>query len=146
MGAIALNGEYGYFAGFDGALYAVELSTGRIAWKHVVTERPLSNGSQPVLVQNQVIVGTESSSIYAVSAATGVFLWKTDLRAGLLAPLVSSGSRLLVGTSNNMFYQIDLDTGETATVPVEGPIMDPPIIYSDIIFITTIKDWLSAIH
>ncbi len=62
-----------YIGGPDGNIYALELASGREAWKF---DTHYEIGSSPLLVEDCVVVGSSSHSVYCLGALDGKKRWE----------------------------------------------------------------------
>jgi outer membrane protein assembly factor BamB len=84
----------------DGKLFCVDAKTGNIAWSFANGDL---YGQQPIVINSQPIVATNSGMLYMLDGANGTQLWSANLGAkvnnlnagdGVLA--VSAGTKLIV--------------------------------------------------
>jgi outer membrane protein assembly factor BamB len=123
--------EYGnlYVADRHGVVAALDPATGKKVWSKNFAEREnkarWSNfwgvfGSKEsarisgglTVFSNKVYFGTENGDVYALDAATGDELWKTQVKGEVLAqPAVESGV-LAINTGAGTLFALDAETGE----------------------------------
>lgn len=97
-----------YAVGYNGQLVAIDLRTGRPAWK-----RAYSSSSDFFVSGRQLYIITEKDHIVAVDARSGTELWKNrDLEhRQLTAPIVISNA-LVVGDAEGYLHWLNLESGE----------------------------------
>lgn len=70
-GPPVLKGEFLFFAGSDGFMYAIDKSKGKVLWKHYTQE---SRTSKPVIKKGKVYFASPKK-LYCLKALTGDELW-----------------------------------------------------------------------
>ncbi len=97
-----------YAVGYNGQLVAIDLRSGRPAWK-----RPYSASSDFFVSGDRVFIITDKDHIVAVDARSGTELWKnSELEyRQLTAPVVIS-ERLLVGDAQGYLHWLNPENGE----------------------------------
>lgn len=95
--AAALDGENLIFGDMKGNLYKLKANDGSQVWTKVVGDSNTSNAiaSTPYVQEGNIYVSTETETVYAFNSS-GTQTWMRTLAAKVYAPLVSSGSNLLV--------------------------------------------------
>ncbi len=99
-----------YTASFDGAVYAVDLATGRSIWR---TDR--KNASPLTLLDGRLYLGASEHGLYCLSKESGVVLWHVDLyeqfwdqKEGVLGVPIPYQYRYLVfSASGSGLYFVD---------------------------------------
>ncbi|WP_298713871.1 PQQ-binding-like beta-propeller repeat protein [Chitinophaga sp.] len=116
------NGRHVYFGSSDSCIYAVNIATGKLAWKFR-TRGPV-HGSV-AFSDNTVIAGSWDTYLYALDAQTGKLKWKyktgTDtVYHGVLEgiqsrPAIAQG-KVYIGARDAKVHALNLQTGDTAWV------------------------------
>jgi outer membrane protein assembly factor BamB len=123
--AISVPGRNGfadgvvYVTGKDKVVYALDLTTGALIWKHGLaagTNSSKGDLSGAALLGNRVYVGSDSG-VYALSATTGGLVWHVLSQSTFYAtPSVTgpSGQQvLLIGSNGGGLYALSLASGAT---------------------------------
>lgn len=113
-----------YVGSADGAVYAADAATGARLWRHETEGAGLRSGdfgydrrtvqSSPAVADGRVFVGARDGHLYALDAATGERLWRSDERISWVnsSPAVADGL-VYAGTSDAQFVQaVDAATGQ----------------------------------
>jgi eukaryotic-like serine/threonine-protein kinase len=104
------NGKV-YFGSTDKHLYALNATTGEVAWSFVADE---AIHSSPVIHNGKVFFGTWGTKIYALDAETGIELWHhqggTDPQyfamQGITATPVADNNNVYVGARDGFVYAL----------------------------------------
>lgn len=97
-----------YIVGYNGQLTAIDLRSGKAAWK-----RNYSSSTDLVSDGSRLFVVTEQDHIAAVDARSGTELWTNDqLENRLVTAPVIIEQYLVVGDSEGYLYWIDRSSGE----------------------------------
>ena len=95
-GSVSAGGRL--YGATDVAAFALDRATGRVLWRHLVTERRQPVNSAPLVAGGLVVLGTTAprpggkGSVVALSAASGAVRWRRSTIAGAWAnPRVASG-------------------------------------------------------
>lgn len=119
-----------YFASADlrGSAYALDAARGRRVW----SQRIGPSRTQPVVVEERVVLGTDDGWVYALNSADGSIAWRTRLPGGVLIAPVRWKSSLLVATTADSVYTLDAGTGtiQARTRLLAAP-SAPPLLRGD---------------
>nr|WP_067059000.1 PQQ-binding-like beta-propeller repeat protein [Mucilaginibacter sp. L294] len=113
---ITANNGVIYFASWSdlntpnlgGSLYAVKETDGSLVWKGL-DEQGFSSG--PIYANGKLYVNSDDSNLYAVDAATGQKIWKTEILANGSLPTAIFGKVFSSGGGNGFFYALDAGSG-----------------------------------
>ncbi|HUF12739.1 MAG TPA: PQQ-binding-like beta-propeller repeat protein [Longimicrobiales bacterium] len=114
-----------YVAGqeHDGAAEAYELARGFLVWRR---ELPPPIGA-PLLHDGVTYWGTETGRVYALGALDGVQRWRADLAGGVVATPVVDRDDLLIATSADTLYRVEMRTGRAvAGLPLPSTVTATP--------------------
>jgi len=119
VSAPGVNGFAGgavYVTGKDKIVYALNLTTGKLIWKHglaVGTHGDLSGSS---LVGDRIYLGSDTG-VYALNASTGAPVWHALSQAVFYASPAVTGPAarqvLMIGSNEGTLYALSLATGAT---------------------------------
>jgi outer membrane protein assembly factor BamB len=105
-----------YVTGKDKVVYALDLTTGTLIWKHALAKGTHGDLSGTALVNNRIYLGSDTG-VYALNAVTGALVWNVLSSATFYAsPAVTgpSGQQvLLIGDTTAHLYALNLATGAT---------------------------------
>jgi outer membrane protein assembly factor BamB len=117
------------FATRSGAVNAVHISSGKLAWSAV-----LGSGidSSPAVSNGTVYIGTDAGSVYALNEATGQTIWHTNLAGPVhSSPAVATNADyLVVGDNSGAVTELSASTGaEQWSVQLSTqPVVATPIL------------------
>lgn len=96
----------------NGNLYALNESTGTLAWSTPVGTANIGNVSAPTIGPDGTLyVGSLDSNLYALNSTTGVVLWKTHVSGGIdSSPAIANGVVYFASFDKNV-YAINASTG-----------------------------------
>jgi outer membrane protein assembly factor BamB len=97
-----------YAAGHNGEVVALDLGTGRLAWR-AKTGAPLSGGTASS--SELVIVGASDGQLFALDPATGHSRWKIRLNGEVLAPAAISARLIAVRTVDGKLHALSPEDG-----------------------------------
>jgi outer membrane protein assembly factor BamB len=138
----AVSGGAAYFQADDGVLYRLDAATGDEGWRARIVEAPVdrvplgdprsrydSFGSDVVVHEGRLFVGTHDGRVLALSPARGERIWSFTTGGSVLAaPAVDSG-RVYVGSYDGTVYALDAETGAPVWEhDTEGAIVSTPAV------------------
>jgi outer membrane protein assembly factor BamB len=93
----------------DGAVYAVDVATGKLLWRRYIG---FANTAAPTTLGDDVlVVDSKYHELLRLDAPTGQFVWRQELGEPFAAPLVVGG-RAYVAAESGRLYVIDLASGD----------------------------------
>ncbi|NLG52083.1 MAG: PQQ-binding-like beta-propeller repeat protein [Chloroflexi bacterium] len=111
---------YAYVNSLNGKVYAFAVADGAPRWAQAVTvEGALRAG--PVLLDGQLVVGTETGNLYTITMETGeqAILYKAG--AGILSTPVVVDNMVYAGTATGNVYALDANKGTAPLAWVYPP-------------------------
>jgi len=107
--SVVADGKRLYIASRDKNLYALDMKSGREAWKvaagDIMTATPALHG-------DSVIFAAFDGKVQAVSSKDGSPRWTYDARLGVAGDVVVAGDRVLVGSRTYDLIALDAATGK----------------------------------
>ena len=93
-----------------GRVYAFDAETGAALWDHALNS--LSQSSPPILTDDQILVSTDSGTLYAVDRVSGHLVWRLDGGGTFLRGLADAGDHLVAvrGLDNAAVVEFEADT------------------------------------
>jgi outer membrane protein assembly factor BamB len=107
--SVVTDGKRLFVASRDKNLYALDIKTGREAWR--VTASDIMTAT-PALHRDFVIFATFDGKVQAVSARDGAPRWTYDAKLGVAGDVVVSGDRVLVGSRSYDLIALDAAAGK----------------------------------
>ncbi|MBN2007394.1 MAG: PQQ-binding-like beta-propeller repeat protein [Anaerolineae bacterium] len=134
--------EYNYiFIGSDDrSIYVINLQNGSLAWTYP------TNGevrARPLVVEDLIFFTCQMGYLYCLSGRN--LRWQFHARRGILsAPVVGAGL-VFVGSLDNNFYAIDVDTGlKVWTYRAGGSIVSTASIWNNLVFFGSADGYVYA--
>jgi eukaryotic-like serine/threonine-protein kinase len=105
-----------YIVTLDDELIALDAANGKQAWSFRGAP-PLDNDpfyviATPAVNANQVYFGGTDGVVSALSADSGVLLWKSEIGSRIMTSLVLVSNTLCLGTRDGRLLQVDLSNGK----------------------------------
>ncbi|MBI2060453.1 MAG: PQQ-binding-like beta-propeller repeat protein [Nitrospirae bacterium] len=114
-GSVAAADGRVYAATVDGAVLALEASTGVELWRYVDREEFTTS---PVVGGNRIFVVSSDDTVIALSSETGAPLWRyepgytADLAYRRTAPVSIDGARVYFTTADGVWVMLDAENGK----------------------------------
>jgi outer membrane protein assembly factor BamB len=102
----SLDGDTLYFGDVDGNIYSFNTSSGKLNWKPVKPDGPIT--ASPLVQNDHVLIATESGSIFAVGN-DGKVLWTQQIGGKIYTTPVAAGDLTIVSPLETDFYLAALD-------------------------------------
>ena len=102
----SLDGDTLYFGDVDGNFYSFNMSSGKLNWKPVKPDGPIT--ANPLVQNDHVLIATESGSIFAVGN-DGKVLWTQQIGGKIYTTPVAAGDLTIVSPLETDFYLAALD-------------------------------------
>ncbi len=131
VGSVAVVDDRAYAADTGGAVYAVNVGTGRQMWTYHDSGSPITG--TPAVTSGSVIVGTAAGRVIAINTGTGKLTWTTVVGHGAIesAPTFD-GTDVYVASEDGYLSALNATTGTlvwTATLTgapgASSPAVDP---------------------
>ena len=144
-GGPLLDGELLYVATQavpDGRLLALQLRTGKTAWRvntgGITAPLALSAGL--------VIAATDGGAVVAVDRTSGAERWRRALKAGVRAAPIPTAQGIAVATIGDTLYLLDAATGSiTARLPTPGTVLGTPATDGRRVYLATTSGRVLAV-
>jgi outer membrane protein assembly factor BamB len=104
-GEALVHDGYVYIGSLDGKVHALKLADGSPRWDAVVLQGSVRAG--PALLNDDLIVGTDTGAIYKVNLETGRSVPFFKAEGAVLSTPAVVGSRIYVGTTLGNVYALD---------------------------------------
>ncbi|NBT57750.1 hypothetical protein EBT16_03090 [bacterium] len=95
-------------ASFDGKAYSLDKVTGNVQWIF-----PAGAYSSPLVVDNRIYLGGLDGYVYALDRQTSAVIWKSERFEGVALTPSQAGDFLVVTTSSDPVFVLDMKTGKT---------------------------------
>jgi outer membrane protein assembly factor BamB len=105
---ISVANDRVYAAGHRGDVVALDLGTGRVAWR-ARTRAPLSGGT--ATGNGLVIVGASDGQLFALDATNGQIRWKSRLNGEVVSPAAISERLIALRTVDGKLHALDPANG-----------------------------------
>jgi outer membrane protein assembly factor BamB len=107
--SVVTDGKHLYIASRDKNLHALDIKTGREAWRVMAADIMTAT---PAVHRDSVIFAAFDGKVQAVSAKDGSPRWIYDAKLGIAGDVVVSGDRVLVGSRSYDLIALDANTGK----------------------------------
>ncbi len=128
----------------EGALYAIELATGKLRWRY-----PTSAGiqeSSPCIHNGLVYIGDLNGIFHAVDASTGKARWTFKAGAEIKSSPNAVGNRVYFGSYDQNLYCLSAETGALLwKYSTDGPVHCTPSIDKKNVYISGCDETFRAI-
>ena len=133
-----------YVGSMDGALYAIDLATGRVRWEYK-TAGPVEESS-PCVHSGVVYVGDLSGVLHAVDVTTGKARWTFKAEDEIKSSPNWADNRIYFGSYDRNLYCLSAANGKLVwKYTTEGPVHCTPAIDKDKVYISGCDENLRAI-
>jgi outer membrane protein assembly factor BamB len=92
----------------DGKVYALNASTGALAWSYTTSDWVASS---PAVADGTVFIGSADGKVYAFDASSGVLAWSFATGSEVRSSPAVAGGKVFVGSWNSNVYALDASTG-----------------------------------
>lgn len=110
-------GDSIYTADASGVIQAANMSSGQILWSKKVNAAIISG---PAVLNQYLIVGTDSSKLIAFEKQSGKQLWQANVSGDVLAKPLITANKVIAKTIDGNLYAFDLATGRQLWLSVHG--------------------------
>lgn len=130
----ALDDKLVYFGGYNGTLYALDKTRGKVIWIHELSDSAL--GASPAVFEDSVYVSVETAKplngyLSRIRRTDGKTIWRSTFlgEQGHASPTIDVDHRILfAGANNGHLFAFDLDTGlEKWKFQAQGAIKSTPL-------------------
>jgi outer membrane protein assembly factor BamB len=106
-----LSGNYAIYGTFGNDVLAMDVTTGKLAWRYAPQDRQFPFYSSAAVAYGRVVVGGRDKRVHCLNAANGQQLWTFTTRARVESSPAIVGSRAYVGSNDGRLYVLDLNNG-----------------------------------
>lgn len=108
-GTPVIAGGKVFLGDFQGNVYAIELATGRVAWKVKAKEGFVAAGA---VRGEYLIMGDFSANIYCFRVSDGSEVWSGELDQAIVSGGNFVGDEVLLSSDSGSLYALDVKTGK----------------------------------
>ena len=148
----AVDQDSVYFGAYNGRLYSLNKSTGRMRWSAIVGD---AIGSSVLLYRDRIFIATEKVNpadgfLACLDAKSGELLWRSRLfgeQAHSSPTLSEDGKTLYVGANDGSLFAIDEESGKIQwRFQTHGEIKSTPLVLNGSIYLTSWDENLYALN
>lgn len=110
-----------YVAGYDGIVKAVNATSGKTLWTHIIYQlhsqnkyNDVVNASSPAVANGVLYVGTESGNLYALSTTSGSVIWRYYAGSPINAPPTIANGLVYFGAWYHKLIALEASNGKVA--------------------------------
>jgi outer membrane protein assembly factor BamB len=147
-GNLAVDGELVYAGGYDGKIYAYNITSGAWRWDYPREGYLNSIIGGLLLEQGRLYFGSTGGIVYALDAAYGDLIWQYETGSKIWSKPAVDGNTLYIGSFDGKLYALDADTGEgewAEPFEAKGPVITTPLVYNNIVYIGSFDRHLYAV-
>jgi outer membrane protein assembly factor BamB len=144
-GRVLVEGQDLYVASDDGRLYRLDAGSGERRWavqveSTAVVRQPIGDpesiwdryGSDPVLGEEHLYLGTHDGRVLALDPETGATKWAYRTGGPILAAVRVDGDRVYAGSYDGRVHALDAASGKALwTFDTRGPVVSTPALAGD---------------
>ena len=138
-----LRGGFAYFGTQSGAIYALNLNTGAVAWQY---ETGGAVVAKPLIHKNMLIVGSFDRQLYALDLRSGSLRWQFPAGNWWWASPVSSGRTIFAPAMDGKVYALDENGRELWQYDLGAPIVSDPALVERGLAVATVDGRLSLLR
>jgi len=147
-GTPAVSGDLVYIGGYNGKLYAVNISNGKREWQYPLAEReylqPIAGG--PVVTQGKVYFGCANGKVYTLDANSGAKEWEFETGDKIWTTPAIHNDTLYIGSFDKKLYAIEAAEGKKRwEFETEGAIVCPPLVYNNTVYFGSFDRYFYAV-
>ena len=134
-GTPAISNGIAYVGGYDGMLYALDLTDGNDTWG----ERPVGDGSPIVggaaVGEGLVVVGSSDGALYAFDATDGSSKWSFQTGNSIWATPIVADGKIFFGSMDQKVYALDLDGQKLWEFATGGAVTAQPLVQDGRVYV-----------
>jgi outer membrane protein assembly factor BamB len=142
-GAITLSGNRVYFGSYDTHVYALDLHTGKQAWRASSQPRIGRTGTfyaNPAVAYDRVFIGATDGKMYSYGAKSGKLRWSNGTGDFIYSSAAVWRRNVMVGSYDGTFYSFDAATGDVRwRFHAGGKISGSPSVIDGIVYFSTLS-------
>lgn len=135
MADVVRDGDRLYAVTLQDELVCLDLSNGQPRWTFAsgwVDERMTNVMATPAVTEGRVIFGGRNGAVHAVDATTGRLVWKREVGAPVVTPVVIADGAAYFGTFDQRIHRLGLSAdGAHAAMAIGGVPFGPPTRSAD---------------
>ncbi len=143
-GALAYDHGHLFFGAYDGRLYALRASDGKLLWRAASARDLFGNHgnfySTPAVAYSRIYIGSTDGHVYSFGESSGKLRWKRGTGGYVYgSPAVWHG-RVFVGSYDHTFYALDAATGTVLwKFHANGPISGSATVVDGLVYFATLE-------
>ncbi|HYK88589.1 MAG TPA: PQQ-binding-like beta-propeller repeat protein [Acidobacteriota bacterium] len=133
-----------YVGSMEGALYSIELASGRVRWRYQ-TSAPVEESS-PCVHDGEIYIGDLDGVLHAVDAASGKARWIFKAQDEIKSSPNWFGNRVYFGSYDQCLYCLSAATGTLVwKYQTEGPVHCTPAVDKGTVYVSGCDENFRAI-
>jgi outer membrane protein assembly factor BamB len=132
------------FGADDGAVYALDLQTGKERWR---TETGAPIAAPPSIETGRVYIGNTAGHFYALDLNTGEIVWTFSAGTPMYSNALLVGGQAIVCTLGGAIYSFDARDGRLAwKTDIGSPMNSGPVAAGEYLYVGTLKKELCSLR
>ncbi|MBN2594463.1 MAG: PQQ-like beta-propeller repeat protein [Sedimentisphaerales bacterium] len=105
-------------------------------WYRLFPDEGLMAGTQPIIEDGKVFIGTMRGTLHAMNDTTGEDIWAFKTPGAILHTCAVAGNKVFFGNAEGKVYAVDIDDGKLAWSVLTGAaIWNSPVVYQGVVLI-----------
>jgi serine/threonine protein kinase len=124
-----------FVASADGSIYAIELQTGKLKWRHTVGAPLLAS---PTLIGDKLFIADSAGKMQAINAESHETIWQREINSPVVSTPAFFKDILFVPTEGGRMVALDIGSGNTRwEFKAESGIVSSPHRHAELILFGT---------
>ena len=137
-----------FFGDYAGNMYALDASSGKLAWKTDTTTTPAGGSggffSSPAIAGGRVYAGRDDGTVFAFDSDSGGYLWHYATGGAVygspaLAPIPGGDLTVFIGSYDAKLYALDSGTGKVTWSETVGPVPGTATVIDRTVYSSSFK-------
>ena len=130
---ISSNGKYAIYANANGAIVALNKSSGKMIWEYQTSGKIYST---PAIEKGRVICASTDNTIYCLNLKSGKPEWTFTTGKSIVASPATDHNSVYIGSSEGIFRSIDLTSGKLNWQfdSVKNFVETRPLIFNNMVY------------
>jgi len=119
----------------DEKIYALNATTGQLAWTFATGDAGSSPQSNPAVAGDMIFVGSQDFRLYALNVTTGMQIWNFSTGGRVTSSPAVSNGMIFVGSSDGKLYAVNKTTGAHIWNSTHSSVTSSPAVADGMVFV-----------